>query len=74
MGVADAQSVNGYTGFGAGGNGPTKSPALLTAPGAWRLAAQVATPTQWAWSDWVEVTVTPPLPVSAKSVPKAFIK
>ena len=72
--AADAQSAGGYTGFGAGGNGPTKYPVLLTAPGYWRLNAQVSAPNQSAWSDWVEFTVTAPPPVAVRGVQKGFAK
>ncbi len=58
--AAVAQSAQGYSGFGAGGTGTSKSLALLTAPGAWRLNAQVAAPNQSGWSDWVEFTVMSP--------------
>jgi hypothetical protein len=65
--AAVAQSAQGYTGFGAGGTGTTKSPLLLTAPGAWRLNAQVASPNQSGWSNWVEFTVMSP-PTSTRAL------
>ena len=55
--AAQAQSAQGYTEFGAGGSGPTKYPQSLTSPGAWRLNAEVYSPTQSGWSDWVDFTV-----------------
>ena len=72
--AAEAQSATGYTGFGAGGNGAAKSPALLTAPGYWRLNAQVSAPRQSNWSDWAEFTVTAPPPLAVKGVQKGFLK
>ena len=70
--AAVAQSAQGYTGFGAGGTGTSKSLALLTAPGAWRLNAQIAAPNQSGWSDWVEFSVLPPISSAVKTAPKGF--
>lgn len=61
IGPAEAQSPNGYQGFGAGGAGPTKLTPLLTSPGLWRLQARILQPTMLAWSPWVEFMVLPPL-------------
>lgn len=72
--VAQAQSPGGFAGFGAGGTGATKYPQLLTSPGAWRLAAQVAAPTPSAWSNPVEFIVTAPPPLAVKGVQKGFLK
>ena len=55
VGAAQAESATGYTGFGAGA-----PPAFLSIPGAWRLSAQVTTPQQSGWSDWVEFGVMAP--------------
>ncbi len=55
VGAAQAESATGYTGFGAGA-----PPAFLSMPGAWRLSAQVTTPQQSGWSDWVEFGVMAP--------------
>jgi hypothetical protein len=56
IGAAQAESANGYTGFGAGA-----PPGGITTPGVWRLNAQVSAPQQSGWSDWVEFNVmTPP--------------
>ncbi|MGH7256746.1 MAG: hypothetical protein ACREIM_00080 [Nitrospiraceae bacterium] len=45
VGVGDAQSATGYTGFG---------------PGEYRLRAQVTSPKPLAWSNWVEFRVLTP--------------
>ncbi len=55
LGAADAQSTAGYRGWGAG-----KPPCFLAVPGTFRLRAQVSSPRQSGWSDWVEFTVSPP--------------
>lgn len=55
VGAAQAESATGYTGFGA-----EAPPAFLSVPGAWRLSAQVTTPQQSGWSDWVEFGVMAP--------------
>lgn len=52
VGVAQAQSAAGYTGFGAGA-----PPAFLALPGTWRMNAQVSSPKQSGPSPWVEFTV-----------------
>jgi hypothetical protein len=54
-GAADAESAAGYTGFGAG-----TPPCCLTIPGAYRLSAQVSSPKQSGWSEWVEFVVMAP--------------
>jgi hypothetical protein len=53
VGAAEAHSLAGYTGFGAGA-----PPAFLSVPGMWRLAAQVSYPKQSGWSDWTQFSVT----------------
>lgn len=50
--ASQAQSQVGYTGFGAGA-----AANLQSAPGWWRIAAQVAAPKQSGWSDWTEFMV-----------------
>lgn len=58
IGAVNAHSQGGYTGF-VPGVPPTAGPE--PAPGAWRLRAQVSSPHQTGWSDWVEFNVmTPP--------------
>ena len=52
VGVAEAQSAAGYTGFGAGA-----PPAFLALPGSYRLNARVSSPKQSEPSAWVEFTV-----------------
>lgn len=61
VGAVQAHSAGGYTGFGAGA-----PPTFLSAPGAWRINAQVSSPKQSGWSDWVEFDVMAP-PASNKS-------
>jgi len=63
--AAQAQSTQGYTGFGTGGSGPTKSPAFLTGPGAWGVKAQISAPHQSGWSNLVEFTVVATAPLNA---------
>jgi hypothetical protein len=55
--AAEAESATGYTGFGAG-----KPPCCLTMPGFYRLSAQVSSPKQSGWSDWIEFGVIEPPP------------
>uniref|UniRef100_UPI0031405781 hypothetical protein n=1 Tax=uncultured Nitrospira sp. TaxID=157176 RepID=UPI0031405781 len=55
LGSAQAESAAGYTGFGAG-----MPPGGITTPGAWRLSAQVSSPKQSGWSEWVEFVVMAP--------------
>lgn len=70
VGAAQAESATGYTGFGAGA-----PPALLSIPGAWRLSAQVTTPQQSGWSDWVEFGVmAPPTSKIFQPAVKSFAK
>jgi hypothetical protein len=52
VGVSQAQSATGYTGFGAGA-----PPAFLSLPGRWRLNAQVTAPQASGPSPWVEFSV-----------------
>jgi hypothetical protein len=52
VGVAQAQSATGYTGFGAGA-----PPAFLALPGKWRLNAQISSPKASGPSAWVEFSV-----------------
>lgn len=63
IGAAQAQSPTGYTGFGAGA-----PPTFLSAPGTWRLRAQVSTPKASVWSNWTEFTVL--APPSSNSIKK----
>lgn len=74
--AVEAQSAQGYTGFGAGGNGPMKSAAFLTGPGTWRLAAQVSSPRQSGWSNPVEFQVAPlaPLNLPAGALQRRLVK
>lgn len=52
VGVIQAESATGYTGFGAGA-----PPAYLALPGKWRINAQVSSPKQSGPSPWVEFSV-----------------
>lgn len=68
VGAYDAESATGYTGFGAG-----VPPGGFTTPGLWRMSAQVFSPTQTGWSDWVEfVVMAPPSKTQAQRAPKMF--
>ncbi|NOS78717.1 MAG: hypothetical protein HOP35_12305 [Nitrospira sp.] len=68
VGAPQAESAMGYTGFGAGA-----PPSGVTIPGSWRLSAQMSTPTQTGWSDWIEFTVlTPPSKTNVQRAPKMF--
>lgn len=68
VGAYDAESATGYTGFGAG-----MPPGGFTTPGLWRMSAQVSSPTQTGWSDWVEfVVMAPPSKTQAQRAPKMF--
>lgn len=70
VGAAQAESAMGYVGFGAGA-----PPAFLSIPGTWRLSAQVTTPQQSGWSDWVEFGVMAPLTNKAlQPAVKSFAK
>jgi hypothetical protein len=69
VGAAQAESATGYTGFGAGA-----PPTFLSAPGVWRLSAQVTAPQQSGWSDWVEFVVMAPVTNQALQAPKGFSK
>ena len=70
VGAAQAESSTGYPGFGAGA-----PPAFLSIPGAWRLSAQVTTPQQSGWSDWVEFGVmAPPTNKILQPATKSFAK
>jgi len=55
VGAADAQSPLGYREWGAG-----NPPCFLAIPGTYRLRAQVISPRQSGWSDWVQFTVSQP--------------
>ena len=66
VGAPQAESATGYTGFGAGA-----PPTFLSAPGAWRLSAQMSSPTQTGWSDWVEFVVMPPVTTPNKAIQRA---
>jgi len=67
--VAEATSPTGYTGWGAPGNG--KGPAMIAGRGAYRVSAQVLSPTPTRWSAPVEFTVTA-LSKTIQPGPKAF--
>jgi hypothetical protein len=56
VGIADATSPTGYTGWGAPGNG--KSPAMIASRGTYRVSAQVLSPKPTGWSIPVEFSVT----------------
>ncbi len=62
LGAAQAESATGYTGFGAG-----VPPGGITTPGAWRMSAQVSSPRQSGWSEWVEFVVMAPVAVPGTS-------
>jgi hypothetical protein len=64
--ASDAQSPIGYIGFGAGGAG--NAAVYYSAPGAWRVSAQTASPKQSAWSNFVEFTVAAPIPLTTPGV------
>lgn len=66
VGAPQAESATGYTGFGAGA-----PPTFLSSPGAWRLSAQMSSPTATNWSDWVEFMVMSPKSTIQKA-PKMF--
>jgi len=68
VGASQAESATGYTGFGAG-----VPPGGFTIPGLWRMSAQLSSPTQTGWSDWVEfVVMAPPSQTQAQRTPKMF--
>ncbi len=70
VGAAQAESATGYTGFGAG-----DPPVGITTPGAWRISAQVSSPRQSGWSEWVEFVVMAPATNKALQPPtKSFGK
>lgn len=70
VGAAQAESAAGYTGFGAGA-----PPGGITTPGAWRMSAQVSSPRQSGWSEWVEFVVMAPATNKALQPPtKSFGK
>lgn len=70
VGAAQAESAAGYTGFGAGA-----PPGGITTPGAWRMSAQVSSPGQSGWSEWVEFVVMAPATNKALQPPtKSFGK
>lgn len=66
VGASQAESATGYTGFGAGA-----PPTFLSVPGAWRLSAQVSSPTQTRWSEWVEFIVMAPVTTPNKAIQRA---
>lgn len=66
VGALQAESATGYTGFGAGA-----PPTFLSAPGAWRLSAQMSSPTQTRWSEWVEFVVMAPVTTPNKAIQRA---
>ncbi|MBM2802263.1 MAG: exported protein of unknown function [Deltaproteobacteria bacterium] len=59
VGAAQAHLPGGYTGWGAGGT-DGRSLAFMTSPGSWRLSAQVSSPKQSGWSNWVNFNVMAP--------------
>ena len=59
VGAAQAHSPGGYTGWGSGGT-DGRSLAFMTSPGSWRLSAQVSSPKQSGWSNWVNFNVMAP--------------
>lgn len=58
--AADAQSLQGWTGWG--NPGPGRAANYYSAPGIYRLNAQITAPRQSGWSDWTMFTVTAPPP------------
>ncbi|SLM49206.1 exported protein of unknown function [Nitrospira japonica] len=66
VGAVQAESPTGFTGFGSGA-----PPGGVSTPGAWRLSAQMSSPTATRWSDWVEFAVTSPNKAIQKT-PKMF--
>jgi hypothetical protein len=56
---SQAESAGGYTGFG--NPGPGNGAVYYSGPGAWRVNAQVSSPTQSVWSNWTEFTVVAPV-------------
>lgn len=69
LGIAEATSPTGYTGWGAPGNG--KGAAMIAGPGTYRVSAQVSAPHQTRWSQPVEFVVTTPNKAIQKG-PKLF--
>lgn len=69
VGAVQAESVEGFTGFGAGA-----PPAYLSMPGAWRLRAQVMAPQQSGWSDWIAFSVMAPAGKNAFAPIRGFSK
>jgi hypothetical protein len=69
LGVMEATSPSGYTGWGAPGNG--KGPAMIAGPGTYRVSAQVSAPHQTRWSQPVEFVVITPNKAIQKG-PKLF--
>lgn len=68
VGAPQAESPTGYTGFGAGA-----PPSGITSPGSWRMSAQISSPTQTGWSEWVEfVVMAPPSKTQTQKAPKMF--
>lgn len=58
VGVAEATSLTGYTGWGAPANG--KGPGMIAGRGSYRVSAQVLVPQPTRWSVPVEFSVTTP--------------
>ncbi|MDF0644438.1 MAG: hypothetical protein P0111_10430 [Nitrospira sp.] len=68
VGAVQAESAAGYMGFGAGA-----PPGGMTVAGTWRLNAQMTSPLQTGWSNWVEfVVLAPPSKTQAQRAPKRF--
>ena len=68
--AAEAASPDGYTGWGAPGNGPDPS-RMVSLPGTYRISAQVSSPRPTGWSQPIEFVVTAPTNAVQKA-PKMF--
>lgn len=70
IGMGEATSPTGYTGWGAPGNGRDPS-RMVSLPGSYRVSAQVSAPRQTLWSAPVPFVVTSPSKAIQKT-PKMF--
>lgn len=70
IGIGEATSPTGYTGWGAPGNGRDPS-RMVSLPGSYRISAQVSSPRQTLWSAPVAFAVTSPQQ-SIQKAPKMF--
>jgi hypothetical protein len=70
IGIGEATSPTGYTGWGAPGNGRDPS-RMVSLPGSYRISAQVSSPRQTLWSAPVPFAVTSPQKTIQKA-PKMF--